>query len=612
MPMSDVIEQARQAKLKKRREELKKISLLHTIFIANLRVRFPNHPTTNAPWANDEELVDYSLKDATESELSYLHTELTGKPNRTVQREAANQPQGLGSFIQPLMEIITGLFKGEGGGFFGQLMGMFHKLQVAIDPSIPLNKDEQGEFEHSDLFVFAGKISAEIGKEVNVLYRKLQQETCTNEQKFNGLLRHIKGMGGKQAKEAHKLLKATEIKLLGSKIGGLDDTAFDTLADSIENEIKTNLGKAVDAANKQKPLTPLVPADLNNADVRIGSAARAIRNLVSKIREQERAIKNSSLKEDKVAIHQVMQENKRKVLQFILKTRALAQGETLSVNKPFGFTYMTEQLDKFPTIDITAGSPTLNQFTAPAQLYVRHGNKSIFKLFTNTNNGTDSTQAIKNTNTYNEAIENANDGRFKEIARQIEKAQIVVGKLHNLWVENAAAIQHLNTYLGMPGIQPQEALKCRTELAKRMGQNVQLEIDAVNIQTQINTQIADQTLLRGVAPAIGATIPNAPVDASIEIGNIVNSKAPRILDNTPNIEMPGLGVTAGSMLLAAIQAVNPSIANLPCGNHADKFNLVKKLQENATNLLELTEDAKQKYLPTVEARNPASRAAASA
>ena len=72
MPMSDVIEQARQAKLKKRREELKKISLLHTIFIANLRVRFPNHPTTNAPWANDEELVDYSLKDATESELSYL------------------------------------------------------------------------------------------------------------------------------------------------------------------------------------------------------------------------------------------------------------------------------------------------------------------------------------------------------------------------------------------------------------------------------------------------------------------------------------------------------------------------------------------------------------
>lgn len=595
-PISDAIKLAREARLKhnleKQRNELKRLVLENIAFLARLREKYPHNPDTSADWVNEEDLVTYCLKNATEDELASLRAELTGvaPPRR---KETAKQSLGGFSFVQPFIDIITGLFSGEKGGFLGLIMEMFHKIQVAMDPSVPLNADEQAEFEDSDLFVTAGKISDKIGKEVNALYRKLQQEAYTKEQKLNGLLKYIKKkVDKKEAKAAHKLLKITEIKLLdGKKIGSLNAADFDALANTVENEIIANLKRAVGEANKLKPSIPAVAMlDLDVNDQRIASAARAVKNLLSQIYQQERAIKNSSLKEEKLAIYQTMQESKRKILQFLLKTRALAYGETLSVGKLFGFEYMTEQLNKFPEIRLRN-----EEFSdRRAVSYATKGNEGIFKLFTNTDQYVVSSQAINNAGAYQEAIEKANDSRFAEITSQIEKAQAVVGKLHGLWVEHGQVIR--------------ERVGGAADLNRRAEQKIQLEIQAVEIQAKIKTLVADLKLLKTTVPAPAVTTEVRGVDATAEVLGIINSKSPIILSVEPGIAMARLG---GGLEADVLRDVNPSMGGQSCANHAEKFNLIKRLQNNAADLLKQAEDAKQAYFPAgVPGRHAAATAPA--
>ena len=568
------------------------------------------YPTQKAPphavWVfprDDLPMLDELLGDTSLSGLNALHSELTMKPGAAAPAfEPTKNLEGIFSFVQPLMDMFSGFFKGEGGGFFGQIISMFHKLQVAFDPTVALSKEEIDASKYSELFLEAGKKD----KSIHALYRKLQQETYSDEQKINGLLKHVKTLtGNKQAKQAHQLLKAAEKKLLDGRIG-----SDAQMPDKIKDRVVENLEKAYRFANNLAAGAVIANA---NDDSRIKSAGRAVSKLVEKMVVQEAQLKDSKLsKEEKLAVYQKLHENKRKLLHFIVKTDALANGEALTLGKQLDVAYMTKQLDKFADNSGTAGVALAVDAVAATP------GKSIFKLFQNNANplvvgpvyGVDG-EDLENQGSFEHAVAKSRDARVKEIESQICKSQKIVAELNAEWAVNQITIASLPPQIAiLRARQPGSEWSLEDKMHKLEQEQVDLEQAAVSIQNQINQNISDKAVYdrvtalggAGVMPAINTTCV-----ASARVNRFVNTVMPKIINPGGGSPVPA-GVNQAlwaSMDPVAVDALNPTIPGGPAvGTQFEQFTVIKTLQEHAADLLKSAEHLKERLLvePVTRAR----------
>jgi len=172
--MPNMLDMLKEINERKFREKIRALILSNAEYLANIQ---RGYPTRKAPPHNDwgfpgdnVPMLDELLGDTSLSGLNALHSELTMKPGAAAPAfKPTKNLEGIFSFVQPLMDMFSGLFKGEGGGFFGQIIGMFHKLQVAFDPTVALSKEEIDASKYSELFLEAGKKD----KSIHALYRKL-------------------------------------------------------------------------------------------------------------------------------------------------------------------------------------------------------------------------------------------------------------------------------------------------------------------------------------------------------------------------------------------------------------------------------------------------------
>ncbi len=594
------------------RKKIRELILSNAEYLANIKIGFAGPTRHGHDWslgpAYDKTLdglvLDDILADTSLSGLNAIHTELTMKPGAAAPAiEPTKNLEGIFSFVQPLMDMFSRFFKGEGGGFFGQIIGMFHKLQVAFDPTVALSKEEIDASKYSELFLEAGKKD----KSIHALYRKLQQETYSDEQKINGLLKHVKTLtGNKQAKQAHQLLKAAEKKLLGGRIG-----SDAQMPDKIKDRVVENLEKAYRLANNLAVGAVIANA---NDDNRIKSAGRAVSKLVEKMAEQEKQLKDSSLKkEEKLVVYQTLHENKRKLLHFIVKTDALANGETLTLGKQLDAAYMAKQLDKFADNSGTAGVA----HAVDAEAITR--GKSIFKLFQNNANpvvvgpvyGVDA-EDLKNQGSFEHAVAKSQDVRVKEIKSQISKSQKIVAELNAEWAVNQITIASLPPQIAiLRGRQPGSEWSLEDKMHKLEQEQVDLEKAAVSIQNHINQNISDKAAYdhaaatanrAGIMPAT-----NTACGASASVNRFVNTVMPKIINPGGGAPVP-VGVNPAlwaSMAPAVVDALNPTIPGSPAvGTQLEQFAVIKTLQEHAADLLKSAEHLKERLLvePVTSAR----------
>lgn len=292
---------------------------------------------------DDCEVLKGHLEAESIDKLKEFEAALTGKP--APKTKASFKLDGMFAGIGQLVEIFTGLFTGAGGGFLGKLMQMFHQFNVSIDSNIALIKEEMDASVHGKFFSNLGKTN----KEINGVYRDLIEKSSNDEQVFNGLLRHVKTLHPKQSRDAHKILKAAEYQLLGGRF------SEEGIADKVAARVTANLGKAIEQANAVRSSLTDAETLLSVADYKdkIESASTAVAELISKISAQEKLLTESNLKkDDKLKVYFETINNRRKLLHFIVKTDALANGKTLSAEKTFSYDTMLQQLDKIPEYSV--------------------------------------------------------------------------------------------------------------------------------------------------------------------------------------------------------------------------------------------------------------------
>lgn len=524
-------------------------------------------------------------------------------------RKAVEKKQeGIFGFFEPIIEIFTKLFSGEGGGFFGQLMEMFQQMNISFNPGADLTAKEKEMSEYSSLFVKVSEKLPDLAKDINHLYRKLQKETNTGEQIFNGLLRHIKTMGSSQAREAHKLLKLAEMQLLGGRVTDAGMNA--TISTRVLNNLTIAYNKAYGIASG----TPIPGGAPNFHLEKIQSAGDAVGRLVTLIAEQENKLKDSKLKkEEKKAVYESMQKNKTKLLHIVVKTDALAAGETLKPGQQLDQTYMDKQLAKFP--DITGGVLV----AAAAQ-----PNKSIFKLFQNNGINNDT---LNNSTSYENAIKKAKDDRFEEMAKQVATSQKVVVDLNTLWAKYEKTKQDLNAQIQtIPG--PQRVVRnpeykaLSDKVSQLCADQIEVASEAVAIQNQINLNISGRELYDA---AILAAVANPPANIAqgaagkaTEVNNVIQRLAQKIY---VSLAAAGGPAPAGVipelfdiMKPAAINALVPTVAeiNTPIGTQLQKAAVIKTLQEESADLLDMATQARENLLAAKREKSAVRRPAMAA
>lgn len=339
----DAINKANKTKLI---EKILELVLKNNELLESIKERKKRKKLNGDGWEagdDDCEVLKGHLEAESIDKLKEFEAALTSKP--APKTKASFKLDGMFAGIGQLVEIFTGLFTGAGGGFLGKLMQMFHQFNVSIDSNIALIKEEMDASVHGKFFSNLGKTN----KEINGVYRDLIEKNNNDQQVFNGLLRHVKTLHPKQSKDAHKILKAAEYQLLGGRF------TEEGMANKVAARVTANLEQAIAKANTIHPSSTgsatMLP--LSKHENKIESANLAVRSLVQLIKKQEEQLTSSHLKkDDKLKVYFETINNRRKLLHFIVKTDALANGKTLSAEKPFSCDAMLQQLDKIPEYSV--------------------------------------------------------------------------------------------------------------------------------------------------------------------------------------------------------------------------------------------------------------------
>lgn len=327
---SDAFEQLNESRKKSAlnteeiREKILQYYLAHNEELRKIKKSLNNKKPDGSDWLEDEH------KDDKETLKKYLETEYRAKLKeiyetldlKAVSRRSNNnfpiELDGALGFFKPIISFMFILFSAGNGGLVGMISRFLHNKEVAKNPTIDLNEEEKSNSEYSYLFVSA----AEDSKQYNAVYREITKTAENKEQVLNGLLRYVNNClkSKKQAAEAKKRLEEVEAVLLGYR---------DFTGEAGKAYLCDVVNRNLDAVLRRMNINLEDPGNIEKVE-KIQTVKDIFKKLVNKVAERQRQIEEDPLTKAKIEEFTVfINEHKRKLLHFVIKTQAFAKEETL-------------------------------------------------------------------------------------------------------------------------------------------------------------------------------------------------------------------------------------------------------------------------------------------
>lgn len=371
------------------------------------------------PWEDDddeENLKEY-LKAETRANLKEKYEALVLK---STSRRTNNFPielDGALGFFKPIISFMFLLFSAGNCGLIGVMSRFLHDKEVAKNPTIDLNEEEKNNSEYSHLFASAAKEN----KQYNAVYREITKIAESKEQVLNGMLRYVNNSlkSKNQAAEAKKRLEEVESVLLGGR-NFTDEAGKRYLCDMVN--------KNLDAALRKMSIDVTVPLDAANLEKveKIQTVKNTFAKLFDKVAERQRQLEEDPLTKSKIEEFNIfINEHKRKLLHFVIKSQAFAKGETL---KPG-----VDLKDKYKEED-SYFDCWLSKVPSAANTFEQHGriDKMIFRQFMRKpadEAALGSCEDLVDIDAYKAAQKKVQDDRIKEFREQVKSSCLLVNQL---------------------------------------------------------------------------------------------------------------------------------------------------------------------------------------
>lgn len=324
---------------------------------------------------------------------------------------------GILGFFKPIIGFMFVLFSAGNGGLIGMISRFLRDREVSKNPAIDLNEEEKGSSKYSCLFVDA---AAKGNKKYNALYREIIKTADNEEQVLNGMLRYVNSsLKTREASaEAKTRLSEVESVLLGGR--SFDSAGVRHICDAVD--------KNLDAALK------LATNGVENLEKKqkIETVKDTFAKLAEKVAERERQLEEDPLTKAKREEFSVfINEHKRKLLHFVVKTQAFAKGETLKPNVVLTRSYIDPKSNAehdsyfdYWLTKVPSAEPEVESISE---------DKMIFKQFRRAptdRKALGAREQLVDVDAYKSAQKKAQDDKFKDFRDQATNASVVVKKLN--------------------------------------------------------------------------------------------------------------------------------------------------------------------------------------
>ena len=484
------------------RKQILQYYLAHNEELRKIKKSLDNKKPDGSDWLEDEH------KDDKETLKKYLEKEYRAKLKeiyetldlKTVSRRSNNnfpiELDGALGFFKPIISFMFILFSAGNGGLIGMISRFLHDKEVAKNPTVDLNEEEKGNSEYSYLFVAA----AEESKQYNAVYREITKTAENKEQVLNGLLRYANNClkSKKQAAEAKKRLEEVEAVLLSGR-DFTDEAGKTYLCDIVNRNLDAVLRRMkIDVVTLPLSLENHIKAN------KIKTVKNTFAKLVNKVAERQRQLEEDPLTKAKIEEFNVfINEHKRKLLHFVIKTQAFAKEETLKPSLDLKEKYKDPKsgneydsyfdywLSKVPSAEEEA-------------LFVDHGSadKTIFRQFIRKPENVEALgpcEDLIDIKHYKATQQKVQDDKLKEFRQQVIASNVVVKEVSTQALKVQNQIDSLETEKG----NLERRYAAASNLEKRyieqqmttMGQKAsELKVTKLELDNQVN--LLQQEIIR--------------------------------------------------------------------------------------------------------------------
>lgn len=470
------------------REKILHYYLSNATMLALLKEKRRNQKKNGSDWGTGEAEDRAALKEylAAESlvELKQISAAI-GLPVGA--KNNFSELDGVVGFFKPIISFMFVLFSAGNGGLIGMMSRFLHDREVAKNPTVDLNEEEKNSSQYSYLFVAAAKEQ----KKYNAIYREIIKTADNQEQVLNGMLRHVNSSlkTREGSTEAKTRLSEVESVLLGGRI--FDDDGVKHLC----NAVNRNL----DAALKLAGCLPFL-----EKIEKIKTVKDTFEKLAKKVAERERQLEEDPLTKAKREEFSIfINEHKRKLLHFVIKTQAFAKGETLKPNVRLTGAYRHPDSNAEYDSYFDYWLSKVPSATNPA-VELDSANKMIFKQFRLLPTGKRALDELEDLDSYKSAQKKAQDDKLKELnSKTIESS---VGVVRSLTAELLGVRRNVKSLAGeidklqnkLSGIPANDAraVAISQQIEKISDQNGMLLIKEKNLDNQV--KLLQEAIIRNV------------------------------------------------------------------------------------------------------------------
>ena len=381
-----------------------------------------------------QEVISGYLKEQDNASLKQFYLKLSISQGSTqVPRGPAESTEVFGGIINSLVRTLSDpSFINNLTAVFAGFKTIFHKIMVAFNPGIELDESEKiGTYGQCAKII---NLAGEAGRK---LYRKLLQKidkkelSLTKEQFLNVFLHKLKNdKKGLFSKYGHEVISKIEKIIFGEHSD--DKSVAETIEENFRKAFVHKTGTGTRTAE----------------DIKVIQVAKEyVLKLKNGIKELAQQIKDEETPENKAKLWKIIQNDRLKLVHFMLKTKAFSEGKALSSGKDGKKEFSTNFDKNFKKL--AAAIPTVdNNAIDPAIIGEEAGLGSILRVFNNGNlskqlkSKGDFDTAIKEVNKdFNQAMTEANEARGVELKHTIgvldNVAAITIEKLKNAHAEGA-------------------------------------------------------------------------------------------------------------------------------------------------------------------------------
>ena len=409
-----------------------------------------------------QKVISTYLKEQDNESLKQFYLKLSISQGSTqVPRGPAESTEVFSGIINSLVRTLSDpSFINNFTAAFAGFKTIFHKIMVAFNPGIELDESEKiGPYgQCAKVFNLAG----EAGRK---LYRKLLQKidkkelSLTKEQFLNVFLHKLKNdKKGLFSKCGHEVISKIEKIIFGAHS---DDK-------SIAKAIEENFEKAFVHRTGNGTRT--------DEDVNVIRVAKEyVLKLKNGIKELAKQIKDEEIPENKAKLWKIIQNDRLKLVHFMLKTKAFSEGKALSSGKDGNKEFSTNFDKNFKKL--AAVVPTVDNNAIDPAIVGEEALGSILRVFNDGNLSKD----LKSKGDFDTAIKEANEARSTELKHTIEVLDNVVAitieKLKNAHAEGAPVSSTVENI---------------SNLLKQLQKDLKVSYDALGISVNLESYITSK------------------------------------------------------------------------------------------------------------------------